>query len=547
MSEQLANLLFPNITQTLSQIIAKYPKRKEQYITRLAPSPTWFLHLWAIFTALIDDRLAHMNWWKMFLRIEDTDKKREVEWAVDQILQAFLKFWIKLDEWPIGPNNKDVWDYWPYTQSHRVDIYQTFVKDMVMKWIAYPCFMTEEELQGIRDNQQKQKIAPWIYGKFSIWREKSIEEIHAELDKGTDYVIRFKSPWTLNNRIKVYDELRWEMEVNENYVDIVLLKSDRIPTYHLAHVVDDFLMWTTHVIRAEERLPSLPLHLQMYNMIWLNAPKYIHIAQLLKIDKGNKRKLSKRHDPEANVEYFYENGYLVYSVIDYLFNIMDSSYEEWRLANPKSMYKDFHFDFRRLPLSGALLDLTKLDSISNQYLSRITTQELYDAWLHWAESYDIELAWYMKKYPDLTYSALNIERHTDQDPKRFTKLSDIRSQLLPFYDETYNELINNRPLIPENIDKQTYYKILDFYIENYDPSMNKDDWFAQMKWFAWANGFALNNQEFKTWNYIWKVWDIAMILRIILCWSKQTPDLHSVMQVLSVDKVKERLLKAKSL
>lgn len=540
--EILAELLLPWIDKTISYYEEKYPARTVSWpVTRYAPSPTWYMHIWGIFTSLVDDRFAHQTWWVFYLRLEDTDKKREIVWWVQNIVEAFKKFGIEYDEWVLADDYSEKWNYGPYTQSLRKEIYQTFVKDLLKKWLAYPCFMTTQEIEEIRNFQQASKIVPGIYWTFSKYRDASFDEIKQQLDQGKEFVIRLKSPCKPWDRILVKDELRGETQMNANFIDIIILKSEGIPTYHFAHLVDDYLMRTSHIIRADERFPSLPLHYQLFDMCGFERPKYIHVAPLVKLDWNSKRKLSKRSDPEANVEYYFENWYHATPIIEYLFTIIDSGYEDWKKENVWKWYKDYNLNIMNLGTSWALLDMAKLDSVSNEFLSQLSTKDLYDIWLSWSKTYDVSLYELMLKYPEYTQSALNIERHTEKDPKRFTRLTDLRKQLILFYDETYVQLLADKPALPENINQEVVDKIVKFYVENYDESLDSNAWFEQMKSFASQNGFALNNQEFKTWNYIWKVWDVAMVLRIALCASKTTPDLHQTMQVLWKQRVAKRL------
>lgn len=540
--EILAELLLPWIDKTISYYEEKYPARTVSWpVTRYAPSPTWYMHIWGIFTSLVDDRFAHQTWWVFYLRLEDTDKKREIVWWVQNIVEAFKKFGIEYDEWVLADDYSEKWNYGPYTQSLRKEIYQTFVKDLLKKWLAYPCFMTTQEIEEIRNFQQASKIVPGIYWTFSKYRDASFDEIKQQLDQGKEFVIRLKSPCKPWDRILVKDELRGETQMNANFIDIIILKSEGIPTYHFAHLVDDYLMRTSHIIRADERFPSLPLHYQLFDMCGFERPKYIHVAPLVKLDWNSKRKLSKRSDPEANVEYYFENWYHATPIIEYLFTIIDSGYEDWKKENVWKWYKDYNLNIMNLGTSWALLDMAKLDSVSNEFLSQLSTKDLYDIWLSWSKTYDVSLYELMLKYPEYTQSALNIERHTEKDPKRFTRLTDLRKQLILFYDETYAQLLADKPALPENINQEVVDKIVKFYVENYDESLDSNAWFEQMKSFASQNGFALNNQEFKTWNYIWKVWDVAMVLRIALCASKTTPDLHQTMQVLWKQRVAKRL------
>lgn len=535
----LADLLFPNIDKDIKYYQNIYKPRDNKFVSRFAPSPTGYMHIWWIYQVIIAEKFVHQNNWVFFLRIEDTDKKREIEWAFEKVLTAFKKFWITYDEWPIDEFTEK-WLYWPYIQSKREEIYQTFVKYLIQVWLAYPCFMSEEEINDIRNSQQKSKLVPWIYWEFSKYREASLQLIQEQLSKWLPYVIRFRSPWILNNRIIVEDEVRWKVETNDNFIDIVLLKAIWMPTYHLAHIVDDYLMWTTYVVRADERFASVPLHKQLFNAFGFNPPIYVHTSPLLKQEWNSKRKLSKRKDPEADLEFYYKDWYPIYSIQDYLYTIIDSFYEDWKKDNKWKDFNDYKIDLWRLSVSGALLNIDKLKFLSNEYLSSLSTEDLYNQWLIWAKEYDIELYNLMIKYPDFTLTALNIERHIEQDPKRFTLYTDLRTQLELFYDETYLTKIKNI-ILPDFANKEFLNKLIEFYSTNYSIDLDKVQWFELMKQFAQNNNFALNNQEFKSWSYLWKVWDVAMVLRLSLMWSKVTPDLWESMKVLWKDKIIERM------
>lgn len=541
MTQELADLLFPYINKTVDYYENLYPKREESVVTRVWPSPTGFVHIGTIYVSLICKQFAKQHKWTFFLRVEDTDKKREIEGAVGQIVHWLRAFWLDFDEGVTSDEGTETGLYGPYTQSLREEVYQTYVKDLIVKGLAYPCFMTEEELESIRNTQQQQKIVPWIYWSYAKWRDAGFEEIKKQLDSWVTYSIRLKSPGKLGNRVTVFDLLRWDLEMNEYYTDIVLLKKNWLPTYHLAHVIDDHLMQTTHVIRAEEWLPSLPLHTQLFELLGFKLPYFVHIAPILKNDGWNKRKLSKRKDPEANIEYFFANGYPVEAVLEYLMNIVDPSFEAWKLEHSHLNYSDYYFDITRLPHSWALFDFAKLDSVSNAYLSLLPTKKLHEMALIWAEKYDPELYVLMANNPQLTYNALNIERFSEKDPKRFTKLSDVKSQLLYFYDESYHQLLLQKPQLSASINRQIFEGFVSHYAEHYDPSLDKEAWFNQLKDIAKSFWFASNNQEFKEWNYIGKVGEIAMLLRVCLCGSAVTPDLYETMQVLWHEKVLERL------
>lgn len=542
-NKELADLLFPEITKTPEDIEKLYPSRPEwTVVTRMWPSPTWFLHIWAIYSAFIDERVAHQNNGVVFLRIEDTDQKREVEWAAKVFVDTFKMFGIKFNEWPIGENYSDIGNYGPYTQSLREEIYKVFVKDLVLRWLAYPCFMTTDEINEIRTSQEKAKVIPGIYGQYSKWRDASFDDVKKMYEQGRKFeVIRLKSPALLNNKIKVQDIVRWEIETLDNYIDIVILKSIGLPTYHFAHIVDDHLMWTTHVIRSDEWLASLPLHMQMFNLMGWKAPQYAHYAPIEKLDGSSRRKLSKRKDQEADVQFYFKLGFPVEAILEYLANIFNSWFEDWKAANPDKDVRDFDFKLEKMSVSWALLDMLKVEHISTEYISRLDINTLYNRALEWAKVHEPYMAELMEKHVEYTKAALNIERWTPTDPKRFHKFSDISSQLMFFYDEEYQKILADRPTYPENITDEVMEKFIEDYIENFSLDVSKDEWFEQLKNISKKYGFAWTNAEFKAWWFIWRVWDIAMLFRIILCWSKTTPDLYETMKVMWKERIINRL------
>lgn len=537
----LANLLFPDLPHTPESLELLYPPRTAPVVTRFGPSPTGFLHIGGVYTSLLSERIAHLNSGVFYLRVEDTDDKREIENGVSMITEGLANFRITIDEGPIGPGGADVGVYGPYTQSLRGAIYQTYVRDLVARGMAYPCFLGETESAEIRAEQTLAKQPLGIYGSYSPWRVATLEEVQEALAEGKKYVLRFRSHGNPSKRVKLHDEIRGDIEMQDNFMDTVLLKQTGIPTYHLAHVVDDHLMRTTHVIRTEEWIPSFALHMQMTEALGFTAPKYFHAAPLMKAEGGGKRKLSKRKDPEANVEFFFEQGYTVEALTDYMLGIMDSRYEAWRLENPDAGYKEYSLTIDRLPLAGALFDIQKLDSIANGFLTRMPTEELQERGLEWARKYDAELAELMEQHPDLTYQALDIERHTPKDPRRFTKFSDLRGQLQFFYEETFETLKSTAPAIPESITPEVQSAFIEAYLQAYDPAMDRDVWFEQLKDTAHAHKFARTGEEWKTGEYLGRVGDIAMMLRIQLCASTKTPDLCSVMRVLGREAVERRL------
>jgi len=556
--KDIADLIFPDVTETIQDLEKKYPPRPNptrlpdgQVCSRFAPSPTGFLHIGGIYSAFVSRKYAKQHNGTFVLRIEDTDQKREVEGTVDLIIDGMKTFGIQIDEWAIGAENSDVWNYGPYTQSQRKNLYNVFAKYLIENWLAYPCWMTPEELEAIREQQTKTKVTPGIYGNYSIWRQKTPEEILEKLQQvpgprsqvPDNFVIRFRSPGDLTKRIVFDDVIKGKIDMIANYNDIVLIKGDGLPTYHLAHIADDYLMRVSHVIRGEEWLTSVPLHIQLFNAFGLQHPQYCHVAPLLKLDDGNKRKLSKRSDPEADIWYFFENGYATQGIIEYLLTIVDPNFEERQKANPEKSYLDFEIHLDKMGKSGALFDLVKLQSVNNNYLSRISTDELYDQSLARALKYRPELATLMQSDVPYVKAAMNIERHTAKDPKRFTTYADVETQLRFFFDTEREKLridhnLSTFDLLPST---EVLKNFVTEYISILDLDMSVEDRFAQLKEVGKKYGFAGNNAEFKEGGYVGKIWDLAMFLRIQLCCATKTPDLYSVMQVMGKERVIRRL------
>lgn len=540
----IAQLAFPEIQTKISDQEKKYPKRNEKIVTRFAPSPTWFVHIGAIFASLTNSLFAHQNNGVFILRIEDTDQKRLVEWSIDQIIKSLQTFSFKIDEWPIGENHSDVGNYGPYIQSHRKTLYHTFVKELIAQGKAYPCRMSSEEIETIRDQQTKQKLVPGIYGNYSVWRHKTPDELVEKMKTDSNFVVRFRSHGDTQKKITFEDLLRWKIQMMDNHNDIPLIKSDGLPTYHLAHIVDDYLMGTTHVIRAEEWLASVPLHIQLFEAFGLQHPIYCHLAPLLKIEDWKKRKLSKRKDPEMDITYLFQHGYDPDVISEYLMTIIDPHFEERQKKNPTLPYQKNQINLEKMNKAGALFDLVKLKNVSNNYLSKLSTQDLYNKWLSRAKQFDTDLVMRMESDPEYVLNALNIERHTEKDPKRFFTYADIREQLTPFFDDLRLELYKEKKIwLPDMFTIDLVRRFVEEYVQILDLSMSVEQWFEQLKTIGKKYGFASNNAEFKEGGYIGKIGDLAMFLRIQLCGSPRTPDLYSVMQVLGKSRIIERLQK----
>ena len=555
--KEIADIIFPDVTETIQDLEKKYPPRTNSFCSRFAPSPTGFLHIGGIYSAFVSRKFAKQHNGTFILRIEDTDQKREIEGTVDLIINGMKTFGIQIDEWPIGENNMDVGNYGPYTQSQRKNIYNVFAKYLLENGLAYPCWMTPEELESIRNQQTKTKVTPGIYGNYSVWRNKSPEEILEKLQEGwgtreqgqRNYVLRFRSPSSMGQRTVFEDVIKGKIETIDNCNDIVLIKGDELPTYHLAHIADDYLMRTSHVIRGEEWLASVPLHIQLFTAFWLPHPQYCHVAPLLKLDNGNKRKLSKRHDPEADIWFFFENGYATQGIIEYLLTIVDPWFEDRQKANPDKSYLDFEIHLDKMGKSGALFDLVKLQSVNNNYLSKISTDELYNQSLVRALKYKPELAKRMESDVEYVKAAMNIERHTEKDPKRFTTYADVETQLKFFFDDERTKLRNeeqgqrDKDLSPStfSLSPEILRQFVEEYVQVMNLNMTVEERFTQLKEIWKKYGFAGNNAEFKEGGYIGKIWDLAMFLRIQLCCASKTPDLYSVMQVMGKERVVKRL------
>lgn len=547
-NKQLADLLFPHIDKTPEYYVNKYPKRnlpEGAIVTRVAPSPTGFIHMGALFAATIPERLAHQSGGVFFLRIEDTDKKREVEGGVTEIIDSFAHYELKFDEGMTGENTeKGI--YGPYKQSERGEIYQTFGKALVEKGLAYPCFCSEEDLNEIRAKQEELKENPGYYGKWAKHRDAGFDEIKAELDLGKAFVLRLKSPGNPDNRIVIPDLIKGDVEMPENNQDIVLLKSDGIPTYHFAHAIDDHFMGTTHVIRGEEWLSSVPIHVQLFEVLDWERPDFAHVPQVLKMDGTSKRKLSKRKDPEAAVSYYNEQGYPVESVREYLLTLINSNYEEWRMANPTAPNTEFTVDLGKMGTSGALFDLVKLTDISKDRIALMSADKVYDLTFEWAKRFDAELAEQMQNNEAYTRAILGIERGGEKPRKDIAKWSDVRGYLGYFYDSWFEEYTKDGYEFPENLSKEDIKAVLEAYKAAYNKDDDKDTWFERAKDTAEGLGFARDAKTYKKNKESYKgaIGDFMSVVRVAISGRKNTPDLYEILGIMGEDRLKARLEKS---
>ena len=539
-NKDLANLIFPNV-KGYEYYEKKYPARdlpEGAIVTRFAPSPTGFVHIGSLFQALVAWKVAKQTKGVFFLRVEDTDQKREVENGVSGIVNSLNDFGIIPTEGMTDENN-EIGEYGPYKQSLRKDIYQSYAKKLIEEGKAYPCFCTPETLEEIRSNQEKAKERTGYYGNWTRCRNMPIDMAAEKIKNGEAYIIRLKSPGNPDRKIKHKDIIKGNIDFPENDQDIVIIKSDGLPTYHFAHAVDDHLMGTTTVIRADEWVASVPLHLQLFYMLGFKAPKYAHISPIMKMDGESKRKLSKRKDPEAAVSYYKEEGIPKQSVIEYLINIANSNFEIWRKQNPDKSIDEFTLELNKMGVSGALFDMVKLLDVSKTVISKYTAEEVYTAALEWAKEYDSELA---EMLSDKEYSlkVLGIERGNVKPRKDIAKWSDIKNIIYYMYDNKFDK--NGEFEYQKIIDKDEIEKIVKSYFENhYDENDDKQTWFNKIKDLAEEMGYAREVKEYKANPEAFKghVGDISTVLRVKLTGRCNTPDLYEIMQVIG----KERLLK----
>lgn len=545
--EKLANLLFPDIDKTPAYYEEMYPARnlpEGARVTRFAPSPTGYLHIGGLFQALVDNMTASVSGGVAYLRVEDTDKKREIEDGVSAITEGLSSFGVDFDEGVTGLNTEKG-AYGPYTQSKRVEIYQTIAKDLVLKGLAYPCFCTSDELTALRETQEAEgALIRGYFGKYAKCRDLTLEEIEAKIAAGQSWVLRFRSDGSEDKRIFFEDVIRGKIEMPENIIDEVLLKSDGVPTYHFAHACDDHFMHTTHVIRGEEWISSVPKHIALFRACGFRAPKYAHTPQVMKIDEetGDKRKLSKRKDPEAAVSYFVEEGYPKESLIEYLLTIISSGFEDWRRANPGVPAMSYPFNLKKMSSSGCLFDLVKLTDVSKNVISLMKADEVYAAVAQWAKAYDEEFYGVISADPQRSTAILNIDRENPKPRKDIAKWNEVKDYISYFFPEYYAKDYT----LPENISKADAVAIAEKYMDTFSLSDDKDMWFQRIKDMCEPLGFTPNVKEYKKNPEAFKghVGDISTVIRISLTSRKNTPDLFSIMQLLGEQEIKARLCDA---
>ena len=549
----LADLLFPDVTQTRAEIEAQYPPRTlpdGAWVSRFAPSPTGFIHLGGVFAGLLNKMLTKTTDGVYILRIEDTDQNREIERGTEQIIEAFAKVDLIPDEGPvtIDPITQEG-DYGPYIQSQRFDMYQVFIKDMVARGGAYPCFMTSEELDSIREQQQKENGRPGIFGVWARSRNLSLDDIKQRLDNGDEFVIRIKAPMASDAKVAVEDKIRERLEFPVNDIDAVLLKSDRFPTYHFAHVVDDYLMRINLILRADEWIPSIPLHVQIHELLDIPLPTYAHIAPIAKMEGNSRRKLSKRKDAEAAMSYYYEAGYPQTAILEYLLNLANSTFEEWRNENPQAPYTDFPFEIDRLGRASALFDMEKLTSVSKEIIANYTAKEVYEQVLAWAKDYQSESVPILKANEDYSIRVFDIERGGDNPRKDLAKWDEFETYYGVFFDQLFERYVPEGYADIPDLKKEDLLDLLAYLIDTTAQTFNedKDAWLQRMRDYAAENGYAKRRKDYQKNPEDYKGWfgDIMMAFRVALTGKTQTPDLYEMVRTMGEGRVLSRFTSAR--
>ena len=540
--EKLADLLFPDIDKDIKYYEEKFPVRNLKEgacVTRLAPSPTGFIHLGNLYGALIDERLAHQSEGIMILRIEDTDHKRKVEGAENIIINSLKYFDINFDEGVTLEG--ETGNYGPYHQSERKEIYQSVAKELVLKGRAYPSFVTEEELEEIREKQAAENVTTGYYGEYAKDRNLSYDEVEKLIKEGKSWTLRLKSMGNPEETREIKDAIRGKVTIHPNNMDVVLLKQNGIPTYHFAHVVDDHLMRVTHVIRGEEWLSTLPVHIELFETIGWDYPVYCHTAHMMKIDNGNKRKLSKRKDPELSLEYYQKLGYFKQSIIEYLMIILNSNFEEWRAENPKADIDDFNFRLDKMSGSGALFDMEKLDNVSKDVLSNMEIDCIVETFYSWAEKFEPEKYEVIKDSREAVKNLFSIGREGKKPRKDLI----YSAQMFDFISYYFDEYFNEYEELPENVNSSTAVEILGDYLNMYSDKDSNEEWFNKVKEVSEKHNFAVKMKDYKKnpENYAGSVADVSTVIRLAMTGRRNSPDIYEIGNIMGEKKVKDRIKK----
>ena len=542
---ELANLIFPNITKNVEDYEKMYPERnlpEGAKVTRYAPSPTGFIHIGALLSSFTGDMIARQSNGVFYLRIEDTDTERTIENGINVIIEGLKEFGVDFDEGPLS-DGTEKGNYGPYVQSQRKEIYHAFIKHLIIEGKAYPCFCTKEENDAIREHQTAGKKRIGYYGKYAKCRNIPTSEAIERIKNGDKYIIRLKSPGCFDRRIVIDDLIKGRIEMPENDIDIPIMKGDGLPTYHFAHLVDDHLMRTTHITRGDEWIPSLPIHIQLFQMFGFKAPKYAHLSPISKNDNGTVRKISKRKDPEAAMSYYHKEGIPSYAVMLYLATLMNSNFEEWYNQNKDKKYTDFKFDFKKMSKSCPLFDGEKLNNISKTYFSLLKASDIYNDACEYFNKYDKEFYDIFTKDKDYSINLLNIEREVKKPRKDIASYKDIKKEFNYMYDELFDSIESYEW---QNItDINDIKEILNTYISMYDINDDKNEWFNKCKELCDKLGYASDMKEYKAnpEKYKGNVADVTTVIRVALTKRAQTPDLYELLKLIGVDGIKSRFEK----
>ena len=540
--QALAALLFPDVTETPESLEEKYPPRQlpeGAVVTRMAPSPTGFVHLGNLVQGLTSERMAHQSGGVLFLRVEDTDAKREVPGAVEVLISSLKHYNIHFDEGATIDGDNGA--YGPYRQRQRAEIYHVYAKKLVMEGKAYPCFCTEEELTAMREKQEANKETTGYYGPYALWRDRPMEDIQAQLAAGNPWVLRFRSTGSIENQFKFDDLVKGKLTITENNVDHVLLKSDGIPTYHFAHAVDDHLMRTTHVVRGDEWLSTLPFHIQLFQALGFKLPKYVHIGPLMKMDGASKRKLSKRKDPELALTYYKAEGFSTTAMREYLMTVLNSNFEDWRRANPDADMDTFPFSPKKLNPAGSLFDYAKLIDVSKNVISRMTAEDVYRQLTEWALEFQPDFGEKLAEDPDYAKAILAIGRGGKKPRKDLATWKDAKDYMGFFYDDYLES-----PVFDQRFSRETIADVLTRFLDSYDPADDSAVWFNKVKAITEAIGFTTDMKAYKQ-NpdaFPGTVSDVSTFIRQAVTGKTNSPDLYTVMQLLGPDRTAERIRKA---
>ena len=540
-NRKMADLLFPEPLKSTDEYEKMYPPRQlpeGAVVSRFAPSPTGFLHIGGLFAAFVAQRAALTTGGQFYLRIEDTDKKREVENGVTGIVKGLRDFGIDIEEGMVS-ETESKGNYGPYIQSQRAEIYHSFAKSLVERGLAYPCFMTEEELAEIREKQEAEKKNPGCYGEYAKYRNITPEEAAERISNGESYVLRLKSPGNEENKISFVDGIKGEIEMPENIQDVVILKSDGIPTYHFAHAIDDHLMRTTDVIRGDEWISSVPIHVQFFDVFGFERPRYSHISPIMKEEDGGKRKLSKRKDPEAAVDFYSQVGYPKGAVIEYLLTIANSNFEEWRAEHPAAANTEFEFTLSKMSKAGALFDLVKLSDISKNYISTLTKEQVTDEVLAWAKANNPEFYGVISEDVEYTKSVFGVERNEIKPRKELVKWDEAPAYAEYFYEKLWDRKRDFEDILP----KENMIEILQEYKKVYKADETAEDWFPHLRDMSEALGYAKAPKFYKKDpdSFRGHVGQVSSVIRVAVTGRKNSPDLYEVMQVLGFDRVISRI------